>query len=58
MPYIGGVGRYRAICDQVAAAGYAGFDLGAAGQDAAAELPGILNATEAAAAADAEGAWG
>jgi cyclohexanone monooxygenase len=25
MPYVGGVGRYRAICDEVAADGYAGF---------------------------------
>jgi cyclohexanone monooxygenase len=58
MPYIGGVGRYRAICDQVAAAGYTGFDLGSAGQDPGPALPGILRATEAAAAADAEGAWG
>ena len=64
MPYIGGVGRYRAICDQVAAAGYAGFGLGPAGQaaapgpDAAAVLARILRVTEAAAVADAEGAWG
>jgi cyclohexanone monooxygenase len=62
MPYIGGVGRYRAICDRVAAAGYAGFDLGTAGQDAAPALPGILRATEAApvvsTVADAEAAWG
>ena len=58
MPYIGGVGRYRAICDQVAAAGYTGFDLGTAGQDADPELPGILRATEAPAVADAEAAWG
>jgi cyclohexanone monooxygenase len=27
MPYIGGVGAYRARCAEVAAAGYAGFDL-------------------------------
>ncbi|GAA3062645.1 NAD(P)/FAD-dependent oxidoreductase [Pseudonocardia yunnanensis] len=27
MPYVGGVGRYRAICDKVAAAGYEGFVL-------------------------------
>jgi cation diffusion facilitator CzcD-associated flavoprotein CzcO len=27
MPYIGGVGKYRALCDEVAAAGYRGFDL-------------------------------
>jgi len=58
MPYIGGVGRYRAICDQVAAAGYTGFDLGTAGQDADPELPGILRATAAPAVADAEAAWG
>ena len=58
MPYIGGVGRYRAICDQVAAAGYAGFDLGTAGRDLAPDLPGILSATETAAVSDAEGAWG
>ena len=28
MPYIGGVGTYRQICDDVAAKGYAGFTLG------------------------------
>ena len=28
MPYIGGVGAYRQKCDEVAAEGYAGFDLG------------------------------
>jgi len=27
MPYIGGVGTYRQICDDVAARGYAGFTL-------------------------------
>ena len=27
MPYLGGVGPYRARCDQVAAAGYEGFVL-------------------------------
>jgi cyclohexanone monooxygenase len=27
MPYIGGVGAYRVKCDEIAAAGYAGFDL-------------------------------
>jgi cyclohexanone monooxygenase len=27
MPYIGGVGTYRQICDDVAAKGYAGFTL-------------------------------
>jgi cyclohexanone monooxygenase len=64
MPYIGGVGRYRAICDRVAAAGYSGFDLGRAGQEqapapeAAPALQRVLSATEAAALADAEGAWG
>ena len=64
MPYVGGVGRYRAICDKVAAAGYTGFDLGTAGQvaapaqDAVAVLQGVLRATQAAAVADAEGAWG
>jgi cyclohexanone monooxygenase len=25
MPYVGGVGRYREICDEVAADGYRGF---------------------------------
>jgi cyclohexanone monooxygenase len=30
MPYIGGVGEYRKICDRVAAAGYEGFALAAA----------------------------
>jgi cyclohexanone monooxygenase len=29
MPYIGGVGAYRQKCDEVAAKGYEGFDLGA-----------------------------
>jgi len=29
MPYVGGVGAYRAKCDEVAAAGYEGFILGA-----------------------------
>jgi cation diffusion facilitator CzcD-associated flavoprotein CzcO len=29
MPYIGGVGAYRQKCDEVAAAGYAGFEIGA-----------------------------
>ena len=28
MPYVGGVGAYRAKCDEVAAAGYAGFAVG------------------------------
>ena len=28
MPYIGGVGAYRAKCDEVAAKGYEGFALG------------------------------
>jgi cyclohexanone monooxygenase len=28
MPYVGGVGAYRAKCDEVAAAGYEGFTLG------------------------------
>jgi cyclohexanone monooxygenase len=27
LPYIGGVGPYREICDQVAEKGYDGFDL-------------------------------
>jgi cyclohexanone monooxygenase len=27
MPYVGGVGRYRQICDDVAAEGYTGFEL-------------------------------
>jgi cyclohexanone monooxygenase len=27
MPYIGGVGTYRQICDEVAAKGYDGFRL-------------------------------
>jgi len=66
MPYIGGVGHYRAICDRVAAGGYSGFDLGRTGQeheqaavpDAEPTLQRVLSATEAAALADAEGAWG
>jgi cyclohexanone monooxygenase len=27
MPYLGGVGPYRAKCDEIAAAGYEGFAL-------------------------------
>ena len=27
MPYVGGVGKYRQICDDVASKGYEGFDL-------------------------------
>jgi cyclohexanone monooxygenase len=30
MPYVGGVGRYRKRCDEVAARGYAGFEMSAA----------------------------
>lgn len=38
MPYIGGVGRYRKICDEVVAEGYKGFSFdGSAAQAAAAE---------------------
>jgi cyclohexanone monooxygenase len=36
MPYIGGVGAYRRICDEVAANNYEGFALSAGGQTAAA----------------------
>ncbi|MBX9750301.1 MAG: NAD(P)/FAD-dependent oxidoreductase [Roseococcus sp.] len=36
MPYVGGVGTYRQICDEIAAKGYPGFSFGAA-QRAAAE---------------------
>jgi cyclohexanone monooxygenase len=28
LPYAGGIGRYRTICDQVAARGYEGFRIG------------------------------
>jgi cyclohexanone monooxygenase len=31
MPYVGGCGRYRAACDEVAAQGYAGFALSGPG---------------------------
>ena len=27
MPYVGGVGAYRAICDDIARRGYAGFSM-------------------------------
>lgn len=37
MPYIGGVGTYRQICDEVAAEGYRGFALSGASSAAAAE---------------------
>jgi cyclohexanone monooxygenase len=36
MPYIGGVGAYRRRCDEIAAQGYAGFDLAAPAAAAAA----------------------
>jgi cyclohexanone monooxygenase len=31
MPYVAGVGPYRAICDEVAANGYEGFAFGGPG---------------------------
>ncbi len=34
MPYIGGVGVYRKICDEVAAKGYEGFELGVTQREA------------------------
>jgi len=37
MPYVGGVGTYREICDDIAVRGYAGFRLTAAPEAAAAE---------------------
>ena len=37
MPYIGGVGAYRQICEEVVAQGYRGFALSAPGQAVAAE---------------------
>jgi cyclohexanone monooxygenase len=37
MPYVGGVGTYREICDGIAARGYEGFALGAAPAAAAAQ---------------------
>ncbi len=37
MPYVGGVGTYREICDDIAARGYAGFRLVTAPRAAAAE---------------------
>jgi len=42
MPYIGGVGTYRQICDDVAAKGYEGFAMTAAeqSQKMAASSPG------------------
>jgi cyclohexanone monooxygenase len=36
MPYIGGVGAYRQLCDEVAAKGYEGFRLEGAEAPAAA----------------------
>lgn len=39
MPYVGGVGAFRIICDRVASAGYEGFDL-AAGRASATADPG------------------
>jgi cyclohexanone monooxygenase len=35
MPYVGGVANYRAKCDEVAASGYEGFELGGALDDTA-----------------------
>jgi cyclohexanone monooxygenase len=37
MPYIGGVGAYRDICDEIAADGYRGFELSAQSEALAAE---------------------
>ncbi len=36
LPFVGGIGRYRKICDEVAAAGYSGFEIaGSAGRSPA-----------------------
>lgn len=49
MPYVGGIGRYRRKCDEVAAAGYAGFVLrGGTGVRAVAELGSTFGETGAA----------
>ena len=49
MPYAGGMTRYRAICDDVAAKGYAGFVFTRSGEDAASKAGTSLNDFEAAA---------
>ncbi len=49
MPYAGGMTRYRAICDDVAAKGYAGFVLTRSGANADAKPGTALNDFEAAA---------
>ncbi|UCH48136.1 MAG: NAD(P)/FAD-dependent oxidoreductase [Betaproteobacteria bacterium] len=49
MPYAGGMTRYRAICNDVAAKGYEGFVLARRGQDADAKRETALNDFEAAA---------
>jgi cyclohexanone monooxygenase len=40
MPYIGGVGTYRQTCDEVAAKGYEGFQIGAIAEGRSAGPPG------------------
>jgi hypothetical protein len=54
-PYVGGVGTYRLICDEVAARGYDGFALGSGGGAMSGEFNGVartafLDAVSAAAA--------
>ncbi|MCC7276201.1 MAG: NAD(P)/FAD-dependent oxidoreductase [Alphaproteobacteria bacterium] len=53
MPYAGGMARYRAICEDVAARGYAGFVLG--GSDRAAARPARVGGFAAAAASGSVG---
>jgi cation diffusion facilitator CzcD-associated flavoprotein CzcO len=43
MPYAGGMTRYRAICNDVTAKGYAGFILSRSGEDANAKASAALN---------------
>ena len=46
MPYIGGVGTYRAKCEEVAANGYEGFRLERQGGDASANRASASRAAE------------
>ena len=48
MPYAGGMTRYRAICNDVAAKGYEGFIFTRSGQGADADQGTALNDFEAA----------
>ncbi|MGQ0482378.1 MAG: flavin-containing monooxygenase [Pseudonocardia sp.] len=51
-PYMGGVGTYRRICDEVAARDYDGFGLGSGGSTSSGEFAGVARAKHAAITAE------